>query len=223
VVSGCSICLDDDSTDLVYLNCGHNFCQDCAKSYFVFQLFNLGFESKERLEVKTLRENVIQVRVYPYIGIKCPHVKCNYHLDREELKTLFDSRLIKKFDKFTFMRALPSLDGIKFCPLENCGGFIVNEETAFGVIQICLKCNTIVCCNCGVYHPKLSCAEHRLKLQKSMEFLNKCIKDLGARRCPTCKVPIEKNGGCDNMCCILCKQPFVWNVAKTFVSVTETC
>ena len=35
-----------------------------------------------------------------------------------------------------------------------------------------------------------------------------------ATRCPGCQVPIEKNGGCDEMLCIHCQTHFYWSKAK---------
>jgi hypothetical protein len=33
------------------------------------------------------------------------------------------------------------------------------------------------------------------------------------KRCPTCKTPIEKNGGCNNMYCTACGTAFQWTDA----------
>ncbi len=38
-----------------------------------------------------------------------------------------------------------------------------------------------------------------------------------AARCPGCNVPIEKNGGCDEMVCIRCQTHFYWSKAKSYV------
>ena len=37
-----------------------------------------------------------------------------------------------------------------------------------------------------------------------------------AVRCPGCRVPIEKNGGCDRMVCTRCRLSFSWQRAKTW-------
>ncbi|UJR29257.1 hypothetical protein I4U23_010471 [Adineta vaga] len=38
-----------------------------------------------------------------------------------------------------------------------------------------------------------------------------------AARCPGCDIPIEKNGGCDEMICIRCQTHFYWSKAKRYV------
>jgi hypothetical protein len=37
-----------------------------------------------------------------------------------------------------------------------------------------------------------------------------------AARCPGCNVPIEKDGGCDEMICIRCQTHFYWSKAKRY-------
>ena len=39
--------------------------------------------------------------------------------------------------------------------------------------------------------------------------------DKFAARCPYCSVPIEKNGGCNQVVCSRCSQRFDWQLAKT--------
>lgn len=38
-----------------------------------------------------------------------------------------------------------------------------------------------------------------------------------AARCPGCNVPIEKNGGCDEMICSRCQTHFYWSKAKRYL------
>ncbi|CAF1108942.1 unnamed protein product [Adineta ricciae] len=42
-----------------------------------------------------------------------------------------------------------------------------------------------------------------------------------AARCPGCDIPIEKNGGCDEMICIRCQTHFYWSKAKRYVHETK--
>lgn len=47
---------------------------------------------------------------------------------------------------------------------------------------------------------------------KSEEWINRF-----AARCPGCSIPIEKNGGCDEMICIRCQTHFYWSKAKRYL------
>jgi len=42
-----------------------------------------------------------------------------------------------------------------------------------------------------------------------------------ATRCPGCHVPIEKNGGCDEMICIRCQTHFYWSKAKRYFQANK--
>jgi len=37
---------------------------------------------------------------------------------------------------------------------------------------------------------------------------------MNTKKCPKCSVRIEKNGGCDHMCCTICKEDFFWSESK---------
>ena len=43
-----------------------------------------------------------------------------------------------------------------------------------------------------------------------------------ATRCPGCQVPIEKNGGCDEMLCVHCQTHFYWSKARRCREQVET-
>ena len=36
------------------------------------------------------------------------------------------------------------------------------------------------------------------------------------KKCPRCKVLIDKDGGCDHMCCSMCKHEFYWSTLKAY-------
>ena len=69
----------------------------------------------------------------------------------------------------------------------------------------CLNCNKTLCAQCDSKpHNKLTCAE--LKDQSMFQvYLNKYTK-----KCPGCKVNIEKNNGCNHMNCKTCGTHFCW-------------
>ena len=51
---------------------------------------------------------------------------------------------------------------------------------------------------------------------KSEEWINRF-----AARCPGCSIPIEKNGGCDEMICARCQTHFYWSKAKRYLQTTK--
>eukprot|EP00966_Prymnesium_polylepis_P078141 1811258-Prymnesium_polylepis.1 len=54
--------------------------------------------------------------------------------------------------------------------------------------------------------------EARESAWQARQFLA-AARQLHMRRCPSCKAPIVKNGGCDNMMCGACRYRFSWRKA----------
>ncbi|KAI1773098.1 hypothetical protein F4818DRAFT_443461 [Hypoxylon cercidicola] len=51
--------------------------------------------------------------------------------------------------------------------------------------------------------------EHQTRLRKEEEETNRVFYGL-TKPCPECRVPIEKNQGCDHMICLRCGRHFSW-------------
>jgi hypothetical protein len=63
------------------------------------------------------------------------------------------------------------------------------------------------------------CVERVMKKREAVEahiLIGRWAKTIGAKCCPHCFVPIEKNMGCDHMYCVKCKHPFLWSQAPAF-------
>ncbi|CAF1395059.1 unnamed protein product [Rotaria sordida] len=79
--------------------------------------------------------------------------------------------------------------------------------------------------NCSFYLSQSSICDILLKYE-SNQLLNDYLYELQwqgksdewikryAIRCPGCNIPIEKNGGCDEIICIRCQIHFYWSKAK---------
>lgn len=86
--------------------------------------------------------------------------------------------------------------------------------------------------NCLVIYSSSIICEILLKYQ-SHQLLNDYLREQQwqgksdewikrfAARCPGCNVPIEKNGGCDEMICIRCQTHFYWSKAKRYFQTTK--
>eukprot|EP00924_Labyrinthula_sp_SR-Ha-C_P016519 snap_masked-scaffold_6-processed-gene-5.32-mRNA-1 protein AED:1.00 eAED:1.00 QI:0/-1/0/0/-1/1/1/0/278 len=90
----------------------------------------------------------------------------------------------------------------------------------------CSECNFESCILCkeqwrikNVSHENISCKKYKENIKMMHEAdeveTTNMIKTLKNQRklkkCPNCRVLIEKNGGCDNMYCAWCKRSFSWN------------
>lgn len=88
------------------------------------------------------------------------------------------------------------------CSHDSCKGYVNSEG-------ICVVCDKNTCIKC---HKKISedeehtCNKEDLDSVKFIE--NKC------KLCPKCKRPVEKNGGCNQVYCFLCKTAFNFNTGE---------
>ncbi|RWS03157.1 hypothetical protein B4U79_07105 [Dinothrombium tinctorium] len=216
----CCVCFtcfanDDLASKSITLSCNHVICKDCIVDYIRYL-----FSTKE---------------VTP---IKCPEKECesevNYnliwHLVPAELHAEYEQLLLLKYSDENVIKcanndcqSLVYLDfeaptlgsclscGFVFCT--NCGesyhGALLCDEFENKTEQLKVLDNYIN----GSIEVK-SALEKRYsqkKLEKLVEehLSNLCIKNK-CKPCPTCKVNIEKNGGCNKMYCTECKFFFCW-------------
>lgn len=118
-------------------------------------------------------------------------------------------------------------------------------EKIDGKLAICTECRYTFCKRCRkVYHAQRFCDDEedlnalkrerdRLKSKLDeygiirneesrmiMEALSEARMQTTTRLCPNenCRVPIEKNLGCDHMVCISCSRHFLWSEAESGAS-----
>jgi hypothetical protein len=83
---------------------------------------------------------------------------------------------------------------------------------ATGCVNVrCNDCDREFCsvCKFGA-HGGMTCEEWEATDQHRSEM--KVIEV--ARRCPSCQVPIEKNGGCNDMTCSRCRKHFCFKCGQ---------
>lgn len=100
------------------------------------------------------------------------------------------------FDDHALHVTLSTMHYLRKCPLR-CGGYLQNN------------------CLCT----SADCVAMQLKKQALLQAhisLGTWASSAGAKCCPTCYSPIEKNMGCDHMYCISCKTRFNWSQAPQF-------
>jgi len=90
------------------------------------------------------------------------------------------------------------------CPERNC----LNNFSPSAICDILLKYKSNQLLNDYLYEQQWQ--------GKSEEWIKRF-----ATRCPGCNVPIEKNGGCDEMICIRCQTHFYWSKAKRYVQTNK--
>jgi len=213
----CSICCCEfkDATDMAKLRCGHSFCRACVARYLSLAVSEapLIFHRRSfvRREAAICAVSVFQLEL---VGVPCPSLYCRGVVEAHMIRELAPAECWAQFERVGLEQQLQRLlqkKELRLCPL-SCGNFIQDD---------CLCTNS----SCRVKLLALREKERRrLELLASLndEYLARWATDHSdiVRLCPTpgCRTQIEKNGGCENMYCVICKQAFKWPQALAFAS-----
>ncbi|OLY80095.1 E3 ubiquitin-protein ligase dbl4 [Smittium mucronatum] len=177
------------------LSCNHKFCSLCYS-----------------MHISTKINNRIGYR------INCPEYKCNLSLKESQIKLLLnDDSELNKYIMIIIQNYVEASDTLTWCPGVDCDKAIelpsFNKVTSrYTVSMVTCSCGTSFCFNCkNQDHRPALCQLLDMWLQKcrddseTLNWLSSNTKD-----CPTCKYPIEKNGGCNHITCRNCAYQFCW-------------
>jgi len=207
----CSICICDFDSVVIELDCKHRFCSDCVEQYLKVKI---GESSRFHHRVARIsrdeEDGTVVVTVINVVGVKCPHFGCLDVINDERIHTIVDNSTWDKFDSFALDQTLEKLRAkgeLLPCPL-GCGYFI--QEDCLCVNADCRRRQLDA-------RAKDESRRKRLEEKEARHFLNLVNNHSELfRLCPHCHAQIEKNGGCDNMFCTRCNQPFLWTKALQF-------
>jgi len=147
---------------------------------------------------------------------KCPSPKCKALVHEVAFKILVDEKLLEKY-KYYFTRSfVENNDYVKWCPSPGCSNAVrcdsINRKK-----PITCGCGYTFCFQCADVdvgdHSPAPCDQVR-KWKKKANEESENIKWLisNTKKCPKCRSPIEKNGGCMHMTCrtASCMFEFCW-------------
>ncbi|CDW71692.1 ibr domain containing protein [Stylonychia lemnae] len=182
--SVCEICFEEDSIfNLVRLNCGHSYCEDCLKIMAIYLIDMTGEIHK----------------------LKCPNSQCPAVLARNVIEDLLDSQQYQKYLGLVQNHELVLNKDKRFCPTPDCSNILEKSSFIISSKVLCNKCNNNICFDCqSIWHQGKSCRQFQKEQNLSWALENE------VQKCPKCKVMIEKNDGCDHMTCYNCQHYFCW-------------
>jgi len=130
-------------------------------------------------------------------SISCPDPGCQHTgtISQAQLSSLLPPDLMDKHRQFRLETEV-SLDSSRtWCPAPDCR--TVCHVCPAPAPATCPSCALQFCAAChGSPHPGRSCAE--------------AGEGAAIKRCPMCRVPIERDAGCAQMMCRRCKHLFCW-------------
>ncbi|KAG8388185.1 hypothetical protein BUALT_Bualt02G0099500 [Buddleja alternifolia] len=181
----CQICTEDKPKPEMFEieGCLHSFCQICISKHVEYKL----------------QDNVVHV--------SCPDEDCNNVIRPDSLRYVMPPNIVAQWEGK--MTESTILDSEKFyCPYENCSEMLVNDSDEGVIIRQseCPNCWRLFCAQCKVpWHQGFGCEEFiRLKHSKrEKEKLRLLAKQNHWKKCPNCKVFVEKIDGCIHITCRL--------------------
>ena len=180
----CLICEDKLTNDEIknnFVECFHGFCDYCYFNYF-----------KEKIN-----NNDVENIKYPEKN--CNLIICNNFIEN---KLSSDILLLEKYKKLKRRKQLMLNPNIKLCPYPDCESYARIGKDKY---VTCIQNNHKFCINCLKYwHDYKPC-----KIEEDKKF-EKWRNKYKVKRCPKCKLLIEKGPGCNHIFCYNCQYSFCW-------------
>jgi len=183
----CKVCFEG-AVSLYTLPCSDQCCVECIRNWFR----------------SLLDEND---------PLKCPSAECQEMApDEVQPPEEIDAWRLLTRDEFdrhsrqSLQRLLCVMKDFQFCTRCPSGGFI-----AHACMEVCcLDCPENWCRKCRLPpHSAHTCEEFQAIYAKDLNLNLACMKD-NCKKCPACRTPIERDGGCSHIKCSRCKFEFCW-------------
>uniref|UniRef100_A0A8J8Y1H6 E3 ubiquitin-protein ligase RNF144A n=1 Tax=Callithrix jacchus TaxID=9483 RepID=A0A8J8Y1H6_CALJA len=193
----CKLCLGEYPVEQMttIAQCQCIFCTLCLKQYVELLI-------KEGLET----------------AISCPDAACpkQGHLQENEIECMVAAEIMQRYKKLQFEREVLFDPCRTWCPASTCQAVCQLQDVGLQTPQPvqCKACHMEFCSTCKAsWHPGQGCPETMpitfLPGETSAAFKME-EDDAPIKRCPKCKVYIERDEGCAQMMCKNCKHAFCW-------------
>jgi len=199
----CPICYDEmEEGSKLAMPCGHEFCMGCWHDFCV---------------------NAIEQEGPSSVFSTCPESTCTEVLTEVEMERAAPDYL-QKFQSFQLRNFVESNTLTRWCPGIGCERIACAPTASAmeqeGSIAHCDGCCTSFCLICGEEpHAPADCkdmARWNEKCRNESETANWILAN--TKSCPKCGSRIEKNQGCNHICCQRCKHEFCWICCGDWVS-----
>ncbi|EXX57176.1 hypothetical protein GLOIN_2v1725015 [Rhizophagus irregularis DAOM 181602=DAOM 197198] len=140
-------------------------------------------------------------------NIKC--LQCDEILDYHDIKRIVNNELFQRYDVALLRHTLRQMKDFRWCKRTNCGWGQIHNGGDDAPIVTCKACGAKSCFTHDVpWHEDSSCSKFAEQLLRDTAA-NQAYYDRHTKNCPKCKMPIEKNDGCEHMTCF-CGYEFCW-------------
>jgi len=191
----CPCCLDDfPANQVASLTCGHQVCYDCWGDYI-------------RNAAKT--RNCFK--------LQCPEGCCDVAATTTRLRQIginpaLCADLEKRQDRFQLRNYVQTSKDLHMCLGADCNYVqrIFDRKNLSDIL--CEACGHVYCVKCSQNgHRPCPCDVADAWIVKATSEAENMQWILAkTKKCPKCRVPIEKNQGCNHMTCRNCRYEFCW-------------
>jgi hypothetical protein len=189
----CAICYGSigRAEDGYALPCNHWFCRECWQEHCAACV-----NSGEAL------------------AAQCPMDGCSQHIDDATFDEFLDERLMGVYSRM-WVKDLAKGELFQTCRSADCD--VVASFPLPLTRNVQCACSEFYCIDCGerghaplpCEFTEMWCVKERKAKDPESGRLDSSLKGK-IKPCPSCKVPTEKNDGCQYMMCRSCKTPWCW-------------
>lgn len=178
----CEICTEDkDGSDMFDVGgCGHSFCAACVSKHVEYKL----------------RDGDVRVT--------CPNESCSNLIEPRSLRGHVAAAVLDRWEEALAESAMPASERV-VCPYGDCAEVLVNDGGVAATAEAeCPWCHRLMCARCKVtWHEGLECGEYRRERggKREKEGLRRLAMENKWKKCPNCRVFVDKIDGCIHVTC----------------------
>lgn len=179
----CEICVEPKTVDESFniKGCTHAYCRECMAKYVATKL----------------QDNIS--------NIHCPVSGCSGLLEPEYCRSILPEEV---FDRWGNALCEALIIGCQkfYCPFKDCSAMLIDDGGEIIKESECPNCCRMFCAQCKVpWHSGIQCQEfqelHKDEREKEDIMLMRLAENKHWRRCPNCRIYVERTQGCRYMKC----------------------
>lgn len=154
-------------------------------------------------------------------AIKCCH--CDLDLKPASIARLVDAARWQRYCDTALQRLLKRDPAFIWCSRCSSGGWVRTDQPMSKCGWTCPECSNgfVYCPHCRRDHGSLPCKRFQhlryevyVGKKATAEKESEGLVQRNSKTCPSCKMPIQKAGGCNFMDCPNCRRHFCWSCGK---------